>query len=80
MTASAMQPALFPASDIGLDVPDWDAALAPAGRCAHCRRPLRSSASRAAGVGPGCAAATGREVVATRRLRRAAAVRSALAA
>jgi hypothetical protein len=35
-------------------LPDLPAESARVVRCAHCHRPLRDPASRAAGYGPGC--------------------------
>ncbi|WP_328933263.1 MULTISPECIES: DUF6011 domain-containing protein [unclassified Streptomyces] len=55
------------------------AAVTRAGRCALCKRPLRSEASQAAGVGPECAAKLGRTVHSSAWLSRRARTLRALA-
>lgn len=69
---SRTQGALFAFDALGPDARTWAAAATPARarRCVMCGRPLRSPESRAAGVGPGCAAKRGRAVTASVELSR----------
>ncbi|HEX5568304.1 MAG TPA: DUF6011 domain-containing protein [Streptomyces sp.] len=71
---SRAQGALFGLEDLGTDARIWaqTATAVRARRCEMCGRSLRSAASRAAGVGPGCAAKRGRAVVSSVRLARSA--------
>ncbi|MTE22599.1 hypothetical protein F0L17_26590 [Streptomyces sp. TRM43335] len=76
------QGALFGVEELGAGAEAW-AAVATSTRvrrCEVCGRPLRSLESRAAGVGPGCAAKRGRAVVSSARLARVTRRRRHLAA
>lgn len=74
------QGALFGVEELGAAVVRISAGSVRARRCEVCGRPLRSLESRAAGVGPGCAAKRGRAVVSSARLSRSVRRRRHLAA
>ena len=61
---------LFAPAEIGLDAPSWDDldpdAAASAVRCRDCRHPVTADESRAAELGPTCAARLGRAVAMAR--------------